>query len=233
MEPASAEVAAPIRILLVDDHRCMLWGLDRLIASEHPQMTIAGKASTRDEIFAALQAGGVDLILLDLDLNGDNSLDFIDRIQAASPARILVLTGLRDPAVHERAMLAGARGVVLKDVPADVILRAIRRVHAGEVWIDRGTVTRLIDRAAGRADAAPADPAAARIATLTLKEREIVVAMAAQPGSPNKRLADRLCISEHTLRNHLTTIFDKLAVRNRFELTMFALDHRITSPRDG
>ena len=233
MEPTAAETLSPIRILLVDDHRCMLWGLDRLIASEHPQMQIAGKASNRDEIFAALQGGGIDLILLDLDLNGDNSLDFIDRIQRASPARILVLTGLRDPAVHERAMLAGARGVVLKDVPAEVILHAIRRVHAGEVWLDRGTVSRLIDRVAGRADARPVDPAAARIAALTLKEREIVVAMAAQPGSPNKRLADRLCISEHTLRNHLTTIFDKLAVRNRFELTMFALDHRITAAKDG
>ncbi len=233
MTDASLDAVTPIRVLLVDDHRCMLWGLDRLIASEHPRMAIAGKASNRAELFAALQHGDIDLILLDLDLNGENSLDFIDRIQSASPARILVLTGLRDAAVHERAMLAGARGVVLKDVPAEVILRAIERVHDGEVWLDRGTVTRLIDRVAGRGEPASVDPAATRIAALTLKEREIVVAMATQPGAPNKRLADRLCISEHTLRNHLTTIFDKLAVRNRFELTMFALEHHITAPRDA
>lgn len=218
-------------MLLVDDHRCMLWGLDRLIASEQPRMVVAGKASTRAELFAALDAGGIDVVLLDLDLGGENTLDDIDAMQRRWPARILVLTGSRDPQAHERAMLSGARGVLVKDVAAELILQAIERVHAGEIWLDRGSVTRLLDRVAGRgaAERAAADPIAARIAALTAKEREVVEAMAAHPGAPNKTVADRLCMSEHTLRNHLTTIYDKLAVRNRFELTMFALDHGVAT----
>lgn len=218
--------AAPIRILLVDDHRSMLWGLERLIASEPARMQVVGRATNKAEIFAALAQPGIDLVLLDIDLGGESSLDFMDEIQRATPARILILTGLRDEQVHQRAVLAGARGVVLKDVPAEVILQAIERVHAGEVWLDRGSIARLLDGVArGRMPQAE-EQGERGLVSLTRKERDILAALAANPGAPNKTLASKLFISEHTLRNHLTSIFDKLGVKNRFELTMYALERK-------
>ncbi len=221
----------PIRILLVDDHKCMLWGLDRLIASESPRMQIVGKAGNRQEIFQALDAVEPDLILLDLDLNGESALDFLGDVQRRTSARVLVLTGLRDPQVHQRAILGGARGVVLKDVPAETILVAIQHVHAGEVWMDRGTMSRLLERLASGSTglSSSGDPHAVRIASLTAKERAIVVALVKQPGAPNKTLADILCMSDHTLRNHLTAIYDKLGVQNRVALTLYAIEHQLAA----
>ncbi|MDE2254288.1 MAG: response regulator transcription factor [Betaproteobacteria bacterium] len=229
MNTAMDDQVHPIRILLVDDHKCMLWGLDRLIASEHPRMQIVGKAGNRQEIFQALDAVEPDLILLDLDLNGESALDFLGDIQRRTPARVLVLTGLRDPQVHQRAILGGARGVVLKDVPAETILLAIQRVHAGEVWMDRGTMSRLLERLTSGPTGASSsgDPHAARIASLTAKERDIVAALVKKPGAPNKTLADSLCMSDHTLRNHLTAIYDKLGVQNRVALTLYAIEHQL------
>ena len=219
----------PIRILLVDDHKSMLWGLDRLIASESPRMQTVGKAANRQEIFQALDAAEPDLILLDLDLNGESALDFLGDIQRRTPARVLVLTGLRDPQVHQRAILGGARGVVLKDVPAETILLAIQSVHDGEVWLDRGTMSRLLERLTSGSNGASrsGDPHAARIASLTAKERDIITALVKKPGVPNKTLADILCMSDHTLRNHLTAIYDKLAVQNRVALTLYAIEHQL------
>lgn len=224
--PPAPAAAAPIRILLVDDHRSMLWGLERLIASEPARMQVLGRATNKAEIFDALARSDIDLVLLDIDLAGESSLDFMEEIQRATPARILILTGLRDEHVHQRAVLAGARGVVLKDVPAEVILQAIERVHAGEVWLDRGSIARLLDDVA-RNRSAQADEAVDRgLASLTRKERDILGALVTNPGAPNKTLASKLFISEHTLRNHLTSIFDKVGVKNRFELTMYALERK-------
>lgn len=230
--PASAAwgATAPIRILLVDDHRSMLWGLERLIASEPARMQVVGRATNKAEILAALAGCDIDLVLLDIDLAGESSLDFMDEIQRATSARILILTGLRDEHVHQRAVLEGARGVVLKDVPAEVILQAIERVHAGEVWLDRSSIARLLDDVARNRSSQVEEAGDRGLASLTRKERDILAALAANPGAPNKTLASKLFISEHTLRNHLTSIFDKVGVKNRFELTMYALERKAQLP---
>jgi two-component system, NarL family, nitrate/nitrite response regulator NarL len=222
------ELTSIIRILLVDDHKSMLWGLERLIESEKPHMEVVGKASNRLETFAALTTEKPDIVLLDIDLNGENGLDFIENILAQSSARVLVLTGLQDIAVHQRAILSGANGVVLKSEQAEVILRAIRYVHAGEMWFDRAATSRLLKSLNASVTASNQDVNQTRIAKLTPKERQVMAAMAAVPGARNKVVADRLCMSEHTLRNHLTVIYDKLALENRLELLMFVIEHKLT-----
>ena len=218
-----------IRILLVDDHKSMLWGLERLIESENPHLMVVGKASNRQELMAALASCAPDLILLDLDLNGENSLDFMEEIQQQSPAQILVLTALQDPAVHQRAILGGASGVVLKNEHADVILRAIKVVHAGEIWLDRSSTSRLLKSLNTPAVTSEQDAENKRITALTRKERQIIAAMASVPGSHNKAIASKLAMSEHTLRNHLTEIYAKLELENRLELVMFAIKHKLDS----
>lgn len=222
------ELEQPIRILLVDDHKSMLWGLERLIESEHPRMKVVGKASSRKELFASLDGARPDIILLDLDLNGENGLDFLEDILKQSQAQVLVLTAMQDPMVHQRAILGGANGVVLKSENAEVILRAIQHVHAGEVWLNRSTTSRML-KGMNTQPSASDSLHAKKIATLTPKERQIIAAMALKPGAHNKAVASQLAMSEHTLRNHLTEIYAKLELENRLELVMFAIDHKLVS----
>ena len=118
----------PIRVLLVDDHEHVLWGLRKLIDGERPRMTVTGTAKTVPQALAALQEKRPDVVVLDLFLGKENSLDYLSEIRA-SGAAILVLTGARDPETHRRALQGGARTVVLKEEPAEVLLHEIERAH--------------------------------------------------------------------------------------------------------
>jgi two-component system, NarL family, nitrate/nitrite response regulator NarL len=223
----------PIRILLVDDHKSMLWGLERLIEGEKPRMQVIGKASHKMEVFAFLSQAEPDVVLLDLDLNGVCSLDFIDELLQKSKARVLVLTASQDSAVHQRAIINGASGVVLKSEDADVILRAIQYVHAGEIWFDRAATSRLLRSLNATPPLVAETTHLKKIATLTPKERQVIAAMALIPGARNKAVADRLCMSEHTLRNHLTGIYAKLELENRLELCMYVIKHKLDGQKSA
>ena len=223
----SPDSTTPIRVLLVDDHKIMLWGLEHLIEGEKPHMQVIGKASNKIEVFAFLKLSKPDIILMDIDLNGENSLDFLEELLQESQARVLVLTASLNPVVHQRAIINGASGVVLKSENADVILRAIKYVHAGELWYDRAATSRLLRSLNAPVPTLNNAAELSKIARLTLKERQVISAMAIIPGARNKAVADRLCMSEHTLRNHLTSIYAKLDLENRLELCMFVVEHKL------
>ena len=217
----------PIRVLLVDDHKSMLWGLERLIEGETPRMQVIGKATNKIEVFTILKLSKPHIVLLDLNLNGENSLDFLEELLQESQARVLVLTASQDPVMHQRAIINGASGIVLKSENADVILRAIQYVHAGELWFDRAATSRLLRSLNSPVLTSSEATQLGKIATLTPKERQVISAMAITPGARNKAVADRLCMSEHTLRNHLTGIYAKLGLENRLELCMYAIEHKL------
>ena len=122
---------APIAVLLIDDQPAVLRGLETLIAGEWPRMTVAGNARDRDAALRLAATVQPDVILLDLDLAGELSVDFLPELLTLSPARVLILTCLRDRTLHERALRRGASGVVLKDEPAKVLLEAIARLSKG------------------------------------------------------------------------------------------------------
>ena len=213
----------PIRVVLVDDHRSVLWGLERLIESEKSRMTVVGKATNVASLLELIDAQTPDIIVLDLDLGAENSLSAIPEIVARSTAKVLVLTGLRDPAIHDKAILAGAKGVVEKEERAETILDAIQAVHRGEFWLGRRATGRILELSLRKA--AQTDPELEKIATLTQREKEIVVAIATQAGATAKKIAESLNISEHTLRNHFTSVYEKLGVVNRLELFAYAHKH--------
>ncbi len=127
----------PIRVMIVDDHKAILWGLERLVDSAQPRMQVVATATSQAEMLANAGSAQPDVILLDLDLNGEDSVESLPALQRSSDAQVLVLTGDRDPDTHQSAIMRGARGVIGKDESAEIILRAIERVHAGEVWINR------------------------------------------------------------------------------------------------
>jgi two-component system nitrate/nitrite response regulator NarL len=225
MKTMPVQDSRKIRVFLIDDHRSILWGLERLIASASPEMEVAGTATGATDALALLDGAAPDVILLDLDLGRESGLDAIPKLVNKSPAKILVLTGVRDKALHDQAVLAGARGVVEKEAAAETILAAIRKVHEGELWLDRAAAGRIfVEFSRQRAPQKP-DPEQQKIAELTEREREIISAVVAEAGATAKAIADRLHISEHTLRNHLTSIYGKLGVANRLELFAYAHKH--------
>jgi len=214
----------PIRILLVDDHQSFLWGLVKLIESDGLGMNVIGTASDMPEAIVIAEREQPDVILLDIDLNGVSSLESMSALLKITKSSVLILTGLRDIEIRDRAMLSGARGVVQKEAPAEVILKAIKCVNRGEIWLDRVSTgrifTKLLNPLVGEAS-----PEAARISSLTPREREIIDVIITHGRSTNKEIAGHLNMSEHTLRNHLSSVYSKLEVENRLELAMYALKH--------
>jgi two-component system, NarL family, nitrate/nitrite response regulator NarL len=215
----------PIKVMLVDDHQSLLWGLSKLIEGAAPAFELAGIASDPDAALETARRTRPDVVLLDLDLDGHSGFEILPDLLAQRGLKALILSGHRDPLLRQQAMMLGASGFIGKDQPAQIILTAIERVQAGELWIDRVSMGQVFS-ALTRHEPDPApDPEAQRIANLTAKERDIIATLARSEGKPNKVLADQLSMAEHTLRNHLSAIYAKLGVRTRIALYMYALRH--------
>lgn len=216
------EGKAPIRVFIIDDHPTIIWGLERLIESEQPRMAVAGKASGTDSALSLLDQARPDVVILDLDLGGESGLDAIPLLLKKTAAKILILTGVRDCSAHEAAIRAGALGVVGKETAPAELLQAIERVHRGELTVDRQTTERLLATISRNAAAPERNPGQKRLESLTARERDIVLALMRQPQLPLKDIAGELTISERTLRNHLSSIYEKLGVSGRLELYVFS-----------
>jgi len=225
-------VTTPIRVMLVDDHRAVLWGLEKLVDGEKPRMEVVGKATTCAEAFELASQVKPDVIVLDIGLGDDNGIDAIPELIERSKAHVLVLTGLRNASVQDQAVLAGARGIVHKEDPAETILKAIEKIHSGEIWLDRLSTGRIFVALSKNGTPARQDPEKAKIDALTAREREVISELVADPSSNYKKIADRLHITEHTVRNHLTNIYSKLGVINRLELFVFAQKHGLKDARE-
>ena len=214
----------PIRILFIDHYVMVRAGLRMLIESQ-PGFTVIGEAAERNGALALATREQPDIILLDLDLGDSSGLDLLPELRTAAPhARVLVLTALRDPEAHRRAVRLGAVGLLLKEKAPEVLLQAIEKVHAGEAWIDRSMVANVLDQLTNRNES-PLDSDKRKIATLTARERE--VALLVVQGCKNQVIAQRLFISETTVRHHLTAVFDKLGVTDRLELVIYAYQHSL------
>jgi two-component system nitrate/nitrite response regulator NarL len=213
-----------IRVLLVEDHAVVRAGLRLLIESRHG-LVVVGEATTHAGAFALAAREQPHIILLDLDLGAENGLDLLPNLLAAAgQARVLILTGVRDVDEHRQAIRQGAMGLVLKEQAPDVLLKAIEKVHAGEVWLDRTMLAHVLSEMAV-GGARPVSTNTARIATLTQREREVIALVG--EGLKNKQISDRMSISETTVRHHLTSIFAKLGMESRLELVVFAHRHSL------
>jgi DNA-binding NarL/FixJ family response regulator len=213
--------------LLVDDHRSVLWGLEKLIEGESPRMQVIGKATSPLEAMRLLDDVKPDIILLDLDLGGESGINSVPALIAKSGAKVLVLTGSRDASLHDSAVLAGAVGVVEKGEPAETILKAIQKVHEGEIWLDRTATGRIFLELSRSKSAGALNPEQRKIASLTPRERQIVAEIGSDAAASSRIIAERLHISEHTLRNHIASIYEKLEVSSRLELFAYAGRHGI------
>jgi DNA-binding NarL/FixJ family response regulator len=211
------------RILLIDDHPVIRKGL-RAVLGDYPEYEVIGEAGSRAEALQLAESKRPHLALLDLDLGSTTSLDFLSELLAAGfGMQVLVLTGVRDMDLHRQAIQLGAMGIVLKDHAAEILIEAIEKVMAGEMWLDRSMLVALLGTSA-RGDS---DPERVKINMLTEREREIIALLA--EGLRNKQIGERLYISEITVRHHLTSIFNKLAVSDRVELLIYAYRNGIVA----
>jgi DNA-binding NarL/FixJ family response regulator len=187
-------------------------------------LVVVGEATKCAEAVALAAREQPDIILLDLDLRGESSLDFFPELFAAAPStRIIILTGVCDPELHQRVVRLGALGVVLKEQAGELLLKAIEKVHAGEAWLDRTMIAAVLTTLVRPQPAAPIDPEAAKIAALTPRECDIIALIG--EGFKNRQIAKQLAISEVTVNHHLTSIFNKLGVPSRLELVVYAYRH--------
>jgi len=196
----------------------------RMLIENNPDMEVVAEAARCDEALEAASREVPDAVLLDLDLGSSNGLDIIPQLVSLDEkVRVLVLTGLREPELHRRAIRLGAAGIVMKDQAGEMLIKAIRRITAGELWLDRGMTAFMLKELQHGPESPRLDTDAARIDSLTPRERE-VVSLVAQ-GFGTARIAKNLFISEKTVRNHLASIYDKLMVSDRLELAIYAVRH--------
>jgi two-component system nitrate/nitrite response regulator NarL len=210
-----------IRILLIDNQTVVRAAM-RLLIESQPGLEVIADVGDRAESLIAASSEQPDIILFAI--NEDSDLEFVpELIAGANQARVVVLTSLRDPRVHQCAIRLGAIGVVAKDTQPKTLMRAIEKVHNGQIWLHGSMAPNVL---AGFVHAnQQADIEAAKIATLTRREREVIHLIG--EGHKNKQIAAALFISEATVRHHLTSIFDKVGVTDRLELVVYAYRHSL------
>ena len=206
---------ASIRLLLVDDHSLFRESLSRLLDSEPDFQVVAHCASTA-EAGEALIANPIDLMLLDYDLGQDNGLDFIHKARGVGyRGRIFIITAGMTDAESVRALGLGVCGIFLKHSPPALLCEAIRKVMAGESWIDQRCIQSLV-RAVGAASE--------HTARKQLTERESAVLKGVFEGLSNKEIGASLGISEASVKSALQQLFVKTGVRTRSQLVRVALE---------
>ena len=216
-----AKTRQPIRILVADDHPIFRDGLRKLLEAED-DVTIVGEASSGNECIQLLGKLKPDILLLDLRMPEKDGLAVLEEVNFDSlPARVIVLTAAEDDRDVVRAMRLGARGVVLKQSATDLLLKSIRKVHSGEIWLDKRMTAEVMKAFAQSAEGGP------RREKPLLSEREMEIVQLVSQGYRNKEIGEKLYISEQTVKNHLHNIFDKLGVSDRLELALYAIHHRL------
>jgi DNA-binding NarL/FixJ family response regulator len=204
-----------LRLLLVEDQTLMRQGLRTLLDLE-PGMRVVGEAADGETGIRLALELRPDVVLMDVQMPGMGGVEATAALCAAWPAaRVIILTTFdRDDYVFQ-AVRAGAMGYLLKDAPADELVRTIRRVHAGEAFIQPEIASRAL-RELLRPRAAPLEP-------LSEREGEVLALLAA--GASNKEIADRLVITEGTVKNHVSNILAKLQAENRTQAAEIARRH--------
>jgi len=185
---------------------------------------IVGVMTCIKETLALAGVERPEIVLLDMDTHTEEHIELVPQLAQVCGARVLMLAAARETERSARALKVGARGVLLKRDAASTACKAVLKVSAGELWLDRQTTGRIIEdlvseNLRAKEDAEAADGMADK---LTARELEVVRALLRHEGAGSRDLAARLHVSEHTLRNHFTSIYRKLGVPNRTGLFAYA-----------
>ncbi len=205
----------PIKIVLADDHPIVLDSLQELFAAEVEFLVVA-RCSNGEEALQAVRKLKPDILILDICMAGMDRLECLRRLkQEKLPTQVVFLTAMVDEDQALEAIRLGVGGVVLKEMAPRLLLLCVRKVHAGQQWIEKQSITRAIEKLLKR------EAGARRLASLVTTRETEIVRLVAQD-LPNKDIADRLGISAGTIKIHLHNIYQKLNVSSRRELVRVA-----------
>ena len=206
---------------MADDHAVFRDGLRKLLEGAD-EILVVGEASNGNQCIKMLDKFKPDILLLDLRMPEKDGLAVLTEVNFESlPTRVIVLTAAEDDRDVIRAMRLGARGVVLKQSASDLLLKSIRQVHEGEIWLDNRMTAEVIDAFKKSAESGQ------RREKPLLSDREKEVVQLVSQGFRNREIGEKLFISEQTVKNHLHNIFDKLGVSDRLELALYAIHHKL------
>ena len=205
------------RLLLVDDHPIIRYGLAQLVAEEE-DLEVCGQAGTAAEGLIAVGRLQPDLVVIDLTLPDKNGLELLKDIQAAHPRTCCLVLSMHDETMYaERALRAGARGYLMKEVAASQFIGAARKVLSGAIYVSDAMATRMLEQAAtGRTPNG-------RSAIETLSDRELEVLERIGQGTATKVIAEQMCISPRTVEAHRAHIKEKLNLTDGAELVRYAV----------
>lgn len=209
------------RILLVDDHDIVRLGLMTLL-NDQPDMEVIGEASTAAEAVKATERLQPDVVLMDIRLPGEGGIEATQQVTRHVPnSKVVILTSFADDELVVHAIRAGAVGYVLKQVGNEELLRAIRAAARGEALLDPSTTARLLSRV--REAERKADEDAFR----NLSDREMDVLIHLARGKTNAEIGALLNLSEKTVGNYVSNMFEKLHLNNRIELAAYTYEHHL------
>src|SRR5436190_4937714 len=211
-----------VRIVIADDHPIVRDGLKKLLTLEE-DVQVVGEACDGCEVLDKVQELDPDVLLLDLRMPNLDGLSALQALQQTNKrTRVIILTASEDKNEFVQAMKLGCSGIVLKQTAPDLIVKSIRKVNSGEIWLDSLTTAAVMRQfSTGLESAGGGGGKGRERSPLSAREREIV-ALVAQ-GYKNKEMAEKMFISEQTVKNHLHNIFDKLGVSDRLELALYAI----------
>ncbi|NLW40317.1 MAG: response regulator transcription factor [Tissierellia bacterium] len=214
-------VAEKISLMIADDHVLMRQGLKQLLELEEDIAVIAQSGDGEETVKKALEYNP-DVILLDINMPSMNGIEVLRRLKdLGTVSKIIMLTIHEDREYLFETMKIGADGYVLKDSDADSLIKAIRDVNMGKTYIQPSIASMLVEGLEEKDSNKELD----KIRQLTKREYEVLSLIA--EGLSNKDIADKLFISEKTVKNHVSSIFKKLDVNDRIQAAIFAFKNDI------
>lgn len=209
-----------IRLVLADDHPIVLDGLETLFRLE-PDFQIAARCVSGEEAVVAVRRHQPDVLILDIHMPRKDGLAVLrDLRREKLPTKVVLLAAVLEEEEVLEALRLDVRGMVLKELAPQMVVQCVRKVHAGERWLEKHAVTRVVDSLLRR-------EAGEREAANVLTPREIEMVGMVARGLRNKEMSERLAISEGTVKIHLHHIYRKLKVENRVELILYAQSKRL------
>ena len=207
----------PISLVIADDHPIVLQGLMQLFSLEQ-DFAVLGCCVNGDEVLEALNRRGPDILVLDLRMPGKDGLAVLRAMREdALQTKVVILTAALDEDEVFEAIRLGVRGVVLKEMAPQLLVKCVRTVHAGGAWLEQRSVVRAMEKLLRR------EAGAQRLARI-LTPREIELVGMVAKGLRNKEIAGSLSITEGTVKIHLHNIYEKLHIKGRTELVFIAKD---------